>query len=134
MATERSKTQFHSSYASGSGDGVDTQSKVLDKHQQKTYVTDEGTGIILGVPDVPKYDSESEKESWGDSDEEDDDDVNDFEDDADDNDDDDGDNDDGDDNDNDEAKIERTESDKEEIPNLNQSNVEQTEEEDDSDQ
>ncbi|GKE17530.1 hypothetical protein Tco_1425107, partial [Tanacetum coccineum] len=53
LATKRSKTQFHSSYASGSG-----------------------------VPDVPKYDSESDKEYWGDSDEEDDD-VDDFEDDAD---------------------------------------------------
>ncbi|GJY45949.1 hypothetical protein Tco_0435012 [Tanacetum coccineum] len=90
--------------------------------------------LYQGVPDVPKYDSESEKESWGDSHEVDDDDVNDFEDDADDNNDDDGDNDDGydnDDNDDDEAKSERTESDREEIPNLNQSNVEQTEEEDD---
>ncbi|GJZ01385.1 hypothetical protein Tco_0519346 [Tanacetum coccineum] len=30
LATKRSKTQFHSSHASGSGDGVDTQSKVPD--------------------------------------------------------------------------------------------------------
>ncbi|GJW14529.1 hypothetical protein Tco_0018662 [Tanacetum coccineum] len=58
-------------------------------------------------------------------------------DDADDNDDDDGDNDDGDDNegnDDDEADCEITESDREEIPNLNQSNVEQLEEEEYSDQ
>ncbi|GKC89624.1 hypothetical protein Tco_1150273, partial [Tanacetum coccineum] len=31
LATKRSKTQFHSSHASGSGDGVDTQSKVPDE-------------------------------------------------------------------------------------------------------
>ncbi|GKC04640.1 hypothetical protein Tco_0996250 [Tanacetum coccineum] len=71
------------------------------------------------VLDVPKYDLESEKESWGNSNEEDDDDEDDFEDD---NDDDDGDNDDGDDNDgndDDEADSERIKSDREEIPNLN---------------
>ncbi|GKB25277.1 hypothetical protein Tco_0864678 [Tanacetum coccineum] len=36
-------------------------------------VIDEGTGTKTRVPDVPKYDSESDKKSWGDSDEEDDD-------------------------------------------------------------
>ncbi|GKG07678.1 hypothetical protein Tco_0330647, partial [Tanacetum coccineum] len=82
LATKRSKTQFYNSHASGSGDGVDTLSKVPAKLQQKTFGTDEGIGTIPGVPGVPKYDSESEKESWGDSDEEDDDDVGDFEDDA----------------------------------------------------
>ncbi|GKD73505.1 hypothetical protein Tco_1331787 [Tanacetum coccineum] len=46
LATERSKTQFHNSHASGSGDGVDTQSKVPD---------------------------ENKKESWGDSEDEDED-------------------------------------------------------------
>nr|GFA77594.1 hypothetical protein [Tanacetum cinerariifolium] len=51
------------SYASGSGDGVDTQSKVPDEHQQKTSGIDEGTGTIPRVPDVPKYDLESKKES-----------------------------------------------------------------------
>ncbi|GKG56674.1 hypothetical protein Tco_0579998, partial [Tanacetum coccineum] len=56
---------------SGSGDGVDTQSKVLDEQQQKTSGTDEGTGTIPGVPDVPIYQSKSEKESWGDSKDED---------------------------------------------------------------
>ncbi|GKG57690.1 hypothetical protein Tco_0587288, partial [Tanacetum coccineum] len=40
IALERSKTQ--SSYASGSG-------------------VDEGTGVSLGVPDVPSYDSEAEQ-------------------------------------------------------------------------
>ncbi|GKG08892.1 hypothetical protein Tco_0334724, partial [Tanacetum coccineum] len=79
LATKRSKTQFHSSHTSGSGDGVDSQSKVPDEKQQKTFGTDEGTG---------------------DSDEEEDDDEDAFEGDANDNDDgDDGDDNDGDDND-----------------------------------
>ncbi|GJW32436.1 hypothetical protein Tco_0052468 [Tanacetum coccineum] len=42
LATKQSLTEFHVSHASGSGDGVDLQSK---------------------VPDVPKYRSESEEES-----------------------------------------------------------------------
>ncbi|GJW62133.1 hypothetical protein Tco_0111468 [Tanacetum coccineum] len=72
LATKRSKTQFHSSHASGSGDGVDTQSKVPDEQQQKSSGTDKGTGTKPGVPDVPIYESESEKESWDDSEDEDD--------------------------------------------------------------
>ncbi|GJS63249.1 hypothetical protein Tco_0677813 [Tanacetum coccineum] len=72
LATKRSKKDFHVSHASGSGDGVDTQSKVPDEQQQKTSGTDEGTGTIPGVPDVPPYESESDKESWGDSEDEDD--------------------------------------------------------------
>nr|GEX16734.1 hypothetical protein [Tanacetum cinerariifolium] len=47
------------------GDKVDTQSKVPDEQQQKTFGIDEGTGTILGVPDVPPYESESDKEFWG---------------------------------------------------------------------
>ncbi|GKF86472.1 hypothetical protein Tco_0254299, partial [Tanacetum coccineum] len=43
LATKRSKKEFHSSHASGSGDGVDIQSK---------------------VPDVPEYRSDNEEESW----------------------------------------------------------------------
>ncbi|GJV15471.1 hypothetical protein Tco_1360794 [Tanacetum coccineum] len=43
LATKRSKTQFHSSHVSSSGDGVDTQSKVPDEQQQKDSGTDEGT-------------------------------------------------------------------------------------------
>ncbi|GJS97164.1 hypothetical protein Tco_0804132 [Tanacetum coccineum] len=53
-------------------DGVDTQSKVPNEQQQKTSATDEGTGIIPGVHDVPIYESKSEKETWGDSEDEDD--------------------------------------------------------------
>ncbi|GJY54135.1 hypothetical protein Tco_0445799 [Tanacetum coccineum] len=64
LATKRSKNQFHSSHASGSSDGVDTQSKVLDEKQQKVTGTNEGAGVIPEVPDVPKYDLEREEESW----------------------------------------------------------------------
>ncbi|GJU45455.1 retrovirus-related pol polyprotein from transposon TNT 1-94 [Tanacetum coccineum] len=67
------------------GDGVDTQSKVPDKLQQKSFGTNEGTGTIPGVPDVPIYESKSEKESCGDSVEEDDN-EDEFDDDSDDND------------------------------------------------
>nr|GEU79370.1 retrotransposon protein, putative, unclassified [Tanacetum cinerariifolium] len=72
LATKRSKEDFHISQARGSGDGVDTQSKVLDEQEQKTYGTNEGTGTILRVLDVPPYESESDKESWGDIEDEDD--------------------------------------------------------------
>ncbi|GKC06702.1 hypothetical protein Tco_0998312 [Tanacetum coccineum] len=61
LATKRSKKDFHVSHASGSGDGVNTQSKVLDEQQQKTSGTYEGTSTIPGVPDVPTYESESDK-------------------------------------------------------------------------
>ncbi|GKB46671.1 putative reverse transcriptase domain-containing protein [Tanacetum coccineum] len=43
LATKRSKKDLHVSHASGSGDGVDIQSKVPDEQQQKTSGTDEGT-------------------------------------------------------------------------------------------
>ncbi|GKB70079.1 hypothetical protein Tco_0931491 [Tanacetum coccineum] len=90
MATKRSKTQFHISHASGSGDGVDTQSKVPDEQHFKTTGADKGT----------------------DSGEEDDD------------------NDDGgsDDHD-DDSDDKRTESDRDEIPDPNMTNVTQTEHE-----
>nr|GEV59925.1 reverse transcriptase domain-containing protein [Tanacetum cinerariifolium] len=83
LATKRSKKDFHISHASGS---------------------DEGTGTIPRVPNVSIYDSESDKESWGDNDEKDND-KDDFENDADINDDDS--------DDNDESDDERTESDSE---------------------
>ncbi|GJR03888.1 hypothetical protein Tco_0526872 [Tanacetum coccineum] len=88
--------------------------KVLDELQDKTTGTNEGTGTISGVLDVPKDQSECENESWGksgDDDDSNDDDVSD-----DDGNDDDSD-DDGSDNDSDN---ERTESDEDENPNLNQ--------------
>ncbi|GJS29117.1 hypothetical protein Tco_0489737 [Tanacetum coccineum] len=88
LATKRSKIKFHSSHASGSGDGVDTQSKVPDEQQQNTSGIDKGTGTIPGVPDVPIYESESEKVSWGDSKDEDKDDENEYDDPSDEGDDD----------------------------------------------
>ncbi|GJT19233.1 hypothetical protein Tco_0877939 [Tanacetum coccineum] len=66
--------EFNISHASGSGDGVDLQSKVLDEQQQTLSGTNEGAGDKPEVPDVPKYNSESKEESWtfsqGDDDEE----------------------------------------------------------------
>ncbi|GJY33456.1 hypothetical protein Tco_0417925, partial [Tanacetum coccineum] len=56
IVTKRSKTQFHSSHASGSG-------------------ADEGTGVSPGVLDVPTYGSEDEQIFWKSSDDEDDDEV-----------------------------------------------------------
>ncbi|GKA87276.1 hypothetical protein Tco_0808987 [Tanacetum coccineum] len=51
LATKRSKIQFHSSHASGSSDGADTQSEVPDEQQQKVGGTDEGAGDGPEVPD-----------------------------------------------------------------------------------
>ncbi|GJY38269.1 hypothetical protein Tco_0424633 [Tanacetum coccineum] len=148
--TKRSKTDFHISHASGSGDGTDFESGVPNEQQRKISNTDEGTGTEPGVPDVPKYNSKSEKESWGDSEEEEDDeddtedesdndgndDDNDGNDGGGDNDgndgdgDNDGNDDDGDNVDNDDdSDHERTESDRDENPNLNRSNKEHEEEE-----
>nr|GFD20142.1 hypothetical protein [Tanacetum cinerariifolium] len=93
--------------------GVDTQSKVPDELQQKASGINEGTSTIPGVPDVPIYDSKSDKESWGDSDEEDD-----FKDDAN--------NDNGSSDDHDDDSDEkRTKSNRDEIPDSNLTNVDQ---------
>ncbi|GKA17819.1 hypothetical protein Tco_0697656, partial [Tanacetum coccineum] len=74
LATKRSMKEFHISHASGSGDGVDLQSKVPDEQQHTLSGTNEGAGDKPEVPDVPEYSSESEEESWtfsqGDDDEE----------------------------------------------------------------
>nr|GEY78456.1 hypothetical protein [Tanacetum cinerariifolium]GEY78777.1 hypothetical protein [Tanacetum cinerariifolium] len=118
------KKDFHISHESGSGNGVDTRSKVPDEQLQNTFGIDEGTGTIPGVPDVPIYDSQRDKESWGDIDEEDDD-KDDFEDDVDINDDDS--------DDNNESDDERTKSDSDEIPNPYKSNDEHDEEEEEYD-
>ncbi|GKE95646.1 hypothetical protein Tco_1580501 [Tanacetum coccineum] len=105
-ATKRSKKDFHISQASGSSDETDFESGVPDEQQSKIFGTDEGT-------------------------EEDDDDEDDSEDVSNDDKGNDDENDDNDDNndDDDEADSERTESDIDENPNLNQSNVKQEEEE-----
>ncbi|GJW60691.1 hypothetical protein Tco_0110026 [Tanacetum coccineum] len=83
-ATKRSKKDFYISHASGSCDGTDFKSGVPDEQHLKRTGADEGTGIIPGVFNVPKYNSESEKETWGDSGEEDEDDENNSEDKSDD--------------------------------------------------
>ncbi|GKB09877.1 hypothetical protein Tco_0843800 [Tanacetum coccineum] len=112
-ATKRSKKDFHISYASGSGDGTDFQSGVFDEQQRKISGTDEGIGA---------------KQSR----EEDNDDEDDTKDDEGNNDDDDDDYDDDDDgNDDDDSDHKRTESNRDENPNLNQFNEEHEEEEND---
>nr|GEW26841.1 retrovirus-related Pol polyprotein from transposon TNT 1-94 [Tanacetum cinerariifolium] len=64
LATKRSKKEFHSSHASGSGDGVDIQSKVPYEQQQTVSGTKKGASDKPKVPDVPEYRSKSEEESW----------------------------------------------------------------------
>ncbi|GJR33222.1 hypothetical protein Tco_1109454 [Tanacetum coccineum] len=77
----KKKATVKADRASSLGDGTDLESGVPDVQHRKTPITDEGTGTKPGVPDVPKYDSESDKESWSDSEEEDDDDEDEIEDD-----------------------------------------------------
>ncbi|GKA46155.1 hypothetical protein Tco_0738951 [Tanacetum coccineum] len=100
--------------ASGSGDRVGSHPKVPDELQDNVIGTNEGIGTIPRVPNVPKDQSKSENESWGESG--DDDDRN--NDDSDDDNDDDSDNDGG----NNDSDDERTYSDEDENPNLNQNN------------
>nr|GEV38230.1 hypothetical protein [Tanacetum cinerariifolium] len=57
---------------SGSGDGVDTQSKVPNKQQQKVSGTNKRAGVRPEILDVPKYDAESDEECWTFSQDEDD--------------------------------------------------------------
>ncbi|GKC49778.1 hypothetical protein Tco_1072523 [Tanacetum coccineum] len=64
LATKRSKKEFHNSYASGSGNRVDIQSKVPNEQQHTVSGTNEGAGDKLEAPDVPEYRSKSEEESW----------------------------------------------------------------------
>ncbi|GJY75015.1 hypothetical protein Tco_0479446 [Tanacetum coccineum] len=113
LATKRSKTQFHSSHASGSGDGVDTQSKVPDEQQQKTSGTDEGTD----EDDENDYDDLSDE---GD----DDNDGNDGDDGDDDANDDDKQEDDDTNDDDEETDSDRIESDRIKIPIMDQSTIE----------
>nr|GEU33278.1 hypothetical protein [Tanacetum cinerariifolium] len=96
-----------------------SESKVPDEQVQKSSGTD---GTIPGVPDVPPYKSKSDKESWRDSEDED-------ENDDEGENDDDGDNDDDAESDyhDDASDDERTESNSDEIPDLNLTNVDQTE-------
>ncbi|GKC42161.1 hypothetical protein Tco_1059883 [Tanacetum coccineum] len=90
---------------------------------ESSYGTNEGTGTKPGFLDVPKYDSERNKDSWGNSDDEDGDDEEDIDDgdEDDDGNDDDDDDDMNDDDDDDGTESERLESDKIKIPDLNKS-------------
>nr|GEW38643.1 hypothetical protein [Tanacetum cinerariifolium] len=97
---------------------VQASKGVPDEQHLKTTGADEEIGTILGVLDVPIYESESKKESWGDSGEEDKDDENDFVDKNDGNYDDGG----SDDLD-DDSDEERTKSDRDEIPDPNLTNI-----------
>ncbi|GJU70256.1 hypothetical protein Tco_1256515 [Tanacetum coccineum] len=121
-------TKKKASVEADKGDGTDFESGVPDEQQHKTSGADEGTGTKPGVPDVPKYLSESKNESWGDSDDDEsnddnsdevpkDDDEDDVESDA---------------NDHNEASdSEKTESDKDENLNLNPNDDEEEEKEED---
>ncbi|GJV22251.1 hypothetical protein Tco_1371271 [Tanacetum coccineum] len=118
-------------------------SEVPDEQQQKSFGTDEGTGTKPRVPDVPIYESESDKESWGDSEDEDNEnDYNDLSDECDDDNDgnngNDGDDDDANDDkqkgddtndDDEETDSDKTESDRIKIPILDQSTTEYYKEE-----
>ncbi|GJX73112.1 hypothetical protein Tco_0311707 [Tanacetum coccineum] len=64
---KKSKLETHKLHASGSGDEVGSQPKFPDEQEDKITGTNKGTGTKSGVPDVPKYLSKSENESWGDS-------------------------------------------------------------------
>ncbi|GKB62523.1 hypothetical protein Tco_0918709 [Tanacetum coccineum] len=69
---KRSKQDTHMLYVSGSDYRVGSQPKVPDELQDKTTGINEGTNTIPGVLDVPKDQSESENESWGESGDDDD--------------------------------------------------------------
>ncbi|GJY87185.1 hypothetical protein Tco_0501813 [Tanacetum coccineum] len=108
-ALMKSRQETHKLQKSGSSEGADFESEVLDELKAKSSNTNEGTGVKLGFPDVSKVDSsESDNKSWGDSDDDNE---------SDDNDDEGSENDD--DSDNDAQDRERTDSDEKENPNLN---------------
>ncbi|GKB46729.1 hypothetical protein Tco_0897482 [Tanacetum coccineum] len=121
--TKRSKKDFHISHSSGSGDGTDYETGVPDEQQRKIFGTDKGAEEKDDDEDDDEVDTKDESDNDG-NDDDGDTVVN--EDDGDnDGNDDDGDNDDNDDN----SDHERIESDRDEIPNLNQSSTKYEEEE-----
>nr|GFB19060.1 hypothetical protein [Tanacetum cinerariifolium] len=65
------KKETYKLHASGSGDGVGSQPKVLNEQQDKTTGINKETDTIPGVPNVPKYLSESENKSWENSEDDD---------------------------------------------------------------
>nr|GEV19451.1 retrovirus-related Pol polyprotein from transposon TNT 1-94 [Tanacetum cinerariifolium] len=66
-AIKKSKQETHKLHANGSGDRVGSQPKVPDESLDKTTGTNKGTGTKPGVLDVPKDQSKSDNESWGNS-------------------------------------------------------------------
>ncbi|GJR81614.1 hypothetical protein Tco_0152399 [Tanacetum coccineum] len=67
----KSKRETHKLQASGSSEGVDFESEIPDEQTGKTKDTSEGTGVKPGVPDVSKEDSsDSDDDSWGNSEDE----------------------------------------------------------------
>nr|GEV93530.1 hypothetical protein [Tanacetum cinerariifolium]GEW64825.1 hypothetical protein [Tanacetum cinerariifolium] len=70
----KSKRETHKLQASGSSEGADFESEVLDEHIGKTKDTSDRTGVKPRVPDVSKEDSsDSDDDSWGNSEDENDD-------------------------------------------------------------
>nr|GEV58177.1 hypothetical protein [Tanacetum cinerariifolium] len=65
LATKRIKKDFHMSHASVLGNGVNTQSKVPDKQQQKVSSTNKGAGVRLET-DVNDDSEETESDNDGD--------------------------------------------------------------------
>ncbi|GKC69813.1 hypothetical protein Tco_1115696 [Tanacetum coccineum] len=128
-ALNKSRRETHKLQASGSSEGADFESEVPDEPTGKTKDTSEGTSMKPGVPDVSKADySDSDDESWGNSEDERDD-VNE----EDDNDDDNGDDDDSgndDDGGNDAEDSEQTDSDDDENPSFTLKDYEEEEQED----
>ncbi|GJU59209.1 hypothetical protein Tco_1236975 [Tanacetum coccineum] len=112
-ATKQSKKDFNISQVSGSGDGTDFESGVPDEQQRKKFGANERT-----EEDDDTEDDEGNHDGDGNKDDNND---------GDDNDDDDGDDNDG--NDDDASDHERTKSDKDENPDLNQFNEEHEEKE-----
>ncbi|GJW99231.1 hypothetical protein Tco_0181039 [Tanacetum coccineum] len=119
----KSKRETHKLQASGSSEGADFESEVPDEQTGKTKDTSEGTGVKPGVPDVSKEDSsDSDDDSWGNSEDENDD-FNDEDDDGG-NDDDSGNDDDG---GNDAQDSEWTDSDDDENPSFTLKDYEEEE-------
>nr|GEY10999.1 hypothetical protein [Tanacetum cinerariifolium] len=117
-ALKKSKRETYKLQASGSSEGADFEPEVLDEPTGKPKDTSEGTGEKPGVLDVSKDDStDSEADSWGNSEEKSDD-VNDEDDNNDDNEDDDGGNDDGGNDDEGNEDDKKTKSDNDENPSL----------------
>nr|GEU42481.1 hypothetical protein [Tanacetum cinerariifolium] len=73
-ALKKNKLETHKLQASGSSEGDDLKLEVPDESKGKSYYTSKGTGVKPRVPDVSKaYSSDSDNESWGESEDESDD-------------------------------------------------------------